>query len=46
MSHLFIAFEVQLLINPGKLSLAKEITISVRAIFPKLADQEPKDPPG
>ena len=45
LSNLFIAFEVKLLTNPGKLSLAKGIAILVSAFFPKLPNQEPKDPP-
>ena len=45
LSNLFIAFEVKLLTNPGKLSLAKGIAIFVSAFFPKLPNQEPKDPP-
>ena len=40
LSSLFIALEVKLLTNPGKLSLAKGIAIFVSAFFPKL----PKDP--
>ena len=43
--NLFIAFEVKLLTNQGKLSLAKRIAIFVSAFFPKLPNQEPKDPP-
>ena len=43
LSNLFIAFEVKLLTNPGKLSLAKEISIFVSAFFPKLTKQGPKD---
>ena len=31
--------------KPGKLSLAKGIAIFVSAFFPKLPNQEPKDPP-
>ena len=42
---LFIAFEVKLLTNPGKLSLAKGMTIFLSASFPKLPNQKPKDPP-
>ena len=42
-SSLFIAFEVKLLTNPIKLSLAKAIAIFVSAFFPKLPNQEPKD---
>ena len=38
--YLFIAFEVILLTNPGKLPLAKEIAIFVSAFFPKLLHQE------
>ena len=45
LSNLFIAFEVKLLTNPGKLSLAKEIAIFVSAFFPKLPNQEQKDSP-
>ena len=41
----FITFEVKLPTNPGKLSLAKGIATFVSAFFPKLANQEPKDPP-
>ena len=43
--NLFNAFEVKLLTNPGKLPLAKGIVIFVRALFPKLPNQEPIDPP-
>ena len=43
LSNLFIAFEVILLTNPAKLSLPKGIATFVRAFFPKLANQEPKD---
>ena len=35
LSNLFIATEVKLLTNPGKLSLAKEIAIFVSAFFLK-----------
>ena len=45
LSNSFIAFEVKLLTNPGKLPLAKEIAMFVIAFFPKLPNQEPKDPP-
>ena len=45
LSNLFIAFEVKLLTNPQKLSLAKGIAIFFSAFFPKLLDQEPKDLP-
>ena len=44
-SNLFITFEVKLLINPGKLSLIKEIAMFVSAFFPTLPNQEPKNPP-
>ena len=44
-SNSFIAFQVKLLTNPGKLSLAKGISIFVSALLPKLHNQEPKDPP-
>ena len=37
LSNLFIATEVKLLTNPGKLSLAKEIAIFVSAFFPKFS---------
>ena len=43
LSNLFITFEVILLTNPAKLSLPKGIATFVRAFFPKLANQEPKD---
>ena len=43
--NLFIAFEVKFLTDPGKLSLAKRITIFVSAFFSKLYNQEQKDPP-
>ena len=46
LSSLFIAFEVKLLANPGKLFLAKVIATFVGAFFSKLANQKPKDPPG
>ena len=45
LSNLFIAFELQLLTNPGKLSLAKGKTIFVSVFFPKLPSQKPRDPP-
>ena len=45
LSNLFIALVVKVLTNPGKLSLAKGIATFVSAFFPKLANQEPKDPP-
>ena len=44
LSNLFIAFEVKFLTNQGKLSLAEGIAIFVGAFFPKLPNQEPKDP--
>ena len=43
LSNLFIAFEVKLLTNPSKLSLAKEISIFVSAFFPKLPNKDLKD---
>ena len=45
LSNLFIAIEVKLLTNPGKLPLAKGIAIFVSAFFPKLRNEKPKDPP-
>ena len=45
LSNLFIALEVKLLTNLGKLSLAKRIATFISVLFPKLANQEPKDPP-
>ena len=36
LSNLFIVFDFELLTNPGKLSLAKGIAISVSAFFPNL----------
>ena len=44
LSNLFIAFEIKLLTNPDKLSLAKGSAIFVNAFLPKLAHQEPNDP--
>ena len=44
-SNLSTTFEVKFLINPGKLSLIKEIAMFVSAFFPKLPNQEPKNPP-
>ena len=44
LSNLFITLEVKFLTNLGNLSLPKEITIFVSAFFPKLLNQEPKDP--
>ena len=43
--NLFITFEVKLLTDPGKLSLARGIAIFVSVFFPKLSNQEPNDPP-
>ena len=40
--NLFIAFEVKLLTNPGKLFLANRIVMFASAFFPKLPNQEPK----
>ena len=45
LSNLFIAFEVILLTNPGKLSLAKQIATFFIAFLPKLPKQEPKETP-
>ena len=45
LSNLFIAFEVKLVINPVKSSLAKEITRFLSAFFPKSPNQEQKDAP-
>ena len=45
LSSLFIAFEAKLLINPGKVSLAKGITTFISVFLPKLGNQELKDPP-
>ena len=47
LSNLFIAFEVKLLTNQSKckLSLAKGLAVFVSAAFPKLPNQESKDPP-
>ena len=44
LSNVFIAFLVKLITNPGKLSLAKGIAISVTAFCPKWSNQEPEDP--
>ena len=46
LSYLLIAFEVNLLTNPCKLSLAKGEAIFVSAFYPKLPNQELIDPPG
>ena len=45
LSRLFVASEVKLFTNPGKLSLTKRIAILVSNFLPKLANEEPKDPP-
>ena len=45
LSNIIIAFEVRLLTNAGKLSLVKGIAMFVSTFFPKLPNQEPKDPP-
>ena len=45
LANLFIAFEVKLLTNSSKLSLAKEIGTLVSAFFSKSPNQEPKNPP-
>ena len=48
LSNLFIALEVKLLTNQGKLSLPKRkstFVSFVSAFLRKLANQEPKDPP-
>ena len=44
-SNLFMVFEVKLLTNSRKLSLAKGIAMFVSDFFPKLTNQEPKVPP-
>ena len=48
-SNSFIAFEVILLINPGKLSLMKGMARSVTTFLPNLPivlpSQEPRNPP-
>ena len=44
LSNLFMAFEVKLLTNPGKLSLAKGIATFISAFLPTLANQKLKDP--
>ena len=41
----FQVYLLQLLLNPGKLSLARGIATFVGALLPKLASQEPKHPP-
>ena len=41
-SNLFITFEIKLISNWGKLSLAKGIVTLVSASLPKLASQKPK----
>ena len=45
LSNLFTAFEVKLLTNQGKLSLAKGIPMFANTFFSKFSKQEPKDPP-
>ena len=45
LSNLFIKFKAKLLTNPGKLSLAKGVTRSISAFFPKLLNQGLTDPP-
>ena len=40
LSNLFVAFEVRLLTNPGKLSLAKEVAIFISTFFPKSLNPE------
>ena len=44
-SNLFIAFEIKLRNNSDKLSVANGIATFGSAIFSKLANQEPEDPP-
>ena len=44
LSNFFIALEAKLLTNPGKLSLAKEIARFFSTFFPKLPNQEQKNP--
>ena len=44
-SNLFIAFEIKLLNNSDKLSVANGIASFSSVIFSKLANQEPEDPP-
>ena len=45
LSDLLISFEVKLLTNSCKLSLAKSITAFACDFLPKLANQEPKSSP-
>ena len=45
LSNLFIAFEVKLLTNTAKLSLAKGIAMFVSPFFPKLPNQKSNDSP-
>ena len=45
LSNLFLVFEIELLTNPGQLSLSKWIAMFVGAFFPKLPNQEPTDSP-
>ena len=44
LSNLFVALEAKLLTNSGKLSLAKEIARFFSTFFPKLPNQEQKNP--
>ena len=44
LSNLFVAVEIKLITNRGKLSLAKGIAIFASAFIPKLASRESKDP--
>ena len=39
LSNIFVAFEVKLLTNPGKLSLSKGTPILFDAFFPRLPNQ-------
>ena len=43
-SNSFTRFEVKLLANPGKLCLTKATAIFISVFFPKLPNQEPKNP--
>ena len=43
LSNLFIAFEVILLTNQGKLTVVKGIATFVTAFLPKLLNQKPND---
>ena len=44
LSNLFIAFKAKLLTSPCKWSLGKGMVGSVVVLFPKLPNQEPRDP--